>query len=141
MSSIAEGLKIKGEVQGTEDLRVDGEIEGRISLPGATVVIGPKGRVTGDVQAREVVLEGTARGNLTARERIRIAATGKLEGDVASERLVIEEGARVSGKVNAGTAEAQQHAAARPAAPAPAHAPAAPAPAATPAPAHKPPVS
>ncbi|HVB98885.1 MAG TPA: polymer-forming cytoskeletal protein [Candidatus Dormibacteraeota bacterium] len=118
MSSIAEGLKIKGEVQGSEDLRVDGEIEGRSSLPGAVVVLGPKGRVTGDIQAREVVLEGTCRGNVTARERVRIAATGKLEGDVAAERLVIEEGAQVLGRVESGPAQAHQRAAAaaRPAA-------------------------
>ena len=116
MSSIAEGLKIKGEVQGTEDLRVDGEIEGRIGLPGAVVVIGPKGRVAGDVEAREVVLEGSIRGNLSARERVRIAATGKIEGDVAAERVVIEEGARVAGRVDAGAAEARAHGAARPAA-------------------------
>jgi cytoskeletal protein CcmA (bactofilin family) len=120
MSSISEGLKIKGEVQGTEDLRVDGEIEGRINLPGASVVIGPKGRVTGDVEAREVVLEGTTRGNLTARERVRIATTGKLEGDVTAERLVIEEGAHVSGRVDVGAGEARaaKPAAARPATPA-----------------------
>lgn len=115
MSSIAEGLKIKGEVQGSEDLRVDGEIEGRISLPGAAVVIGPKGRVAGDVQAREIVLEGTVRGNLSARERVRLAATGKLEGDVSAERLVIEEGARVIGHVESGAGEVRAHAAARPA--------------------------
>ncbi len=129
MSSIAEGLKIKGEVQGSEDLRVDGEVEGRINLPGAVVILGPKGRVTGDVQAREVVLEGACRGNVTARERVRIAATGKLEGDVAAERLVIEEGAQVSGRVESGPAQAQQRAVARPpvagttAAAAPAHTP------------------
>jgi cytoskeletal protein CcmA (bactofilin family) len=115
MSSIAEGLKIKGEVQGTEDLRVDGEIEGRISLPGAAVVIGPKGRVAGDVQAREIVLEGSVRGNLAARERVRVAATGKLEGDVAAERLIIEEGAKITGHVESGAGEARSQAAARPA--------------------------
>jgi cytoskeletal protein CcmA (bactofilin family) len=114
MSSIAEGLKIKGEVQGTEDLRVDGEIEGRISLPGAAVVIGAKGRVAGDLQAREIVVEGNVRGNLAARERVRIAATGKLEGDVAAERLVIEEGARISGRVDTGVGEARARAAGRP---------------------------
>ncbi|HEV2388926.1 MAG TPA: polymer-forming cytoskeletal protein [Candidatus Acidoferrales bacterium] len=115
MSSIAEGLKIKGEVQGTEDLRVDGEIEGRISLPNAVVVIGPKGRVAGDVQAREIVLEGASRGNLVARERVRVAATGKLEGDIAAERVVIEEGARVSGHVDAGAGEARVRHPGRPA--------------------------
>ena len=115
MSSIAEGLKIKGEVQGSEDLRVDGEIEGRINLPSAVVVLGPKGRVTGDIQAREVVLEGACRGNISARERVRVAATGKLEGDVTSERLVIEEGAQVSGRLESGPAQAHQRvAAARP---------------------------
>jgi cytoskeletal protein CcmA (bactofilin family) len=115
MSSIAEGLKIKGEVQGTEDLRVDGEIEGRISLPNAVVVIGPKGRVAGDVQAREIVLEGVSRGNLAARERVRVAATGKLEGDIAAEHVVIEEGARVSGHLDAGAGEARVRAPGRPA--------------------------
>ncbi|HVB33973.1 MAG TPA: polymer-forming cytoskeletal protein [Patescibacteria group bacterium] len=117
MSSIAEGLKIKGEVQGSEDLRVDGEIEGRINLPGAVVVLGPKGRLVGDVQAREVVLEGSIRGNVTARERVRVAATGKLEGDVVAERLVVEEGAQVSGRVQSGAAKDHSHVApARPAA-------------------------
>lgn len=114
MSTIAEGLKIKGEVQGSEDLRIDGEIEGKISLPGAAVVIGPKGRVSGDVQAREIILEGNVRGNLAARERVRLAATGKLEGDVTAERLVIEEGAKVAGHVNAGVGEARPHTPARP---------------------------
>lgn len=128
MSSISEGLKIKGEVQGSEDLRVDGEIEGRISLAGAAVVIGPKGRVNGDVQAREVVLEGSVRGNLNARERVRIATTGKLEGDVASERLVIEEGAHVSGRVDTGAGESRGHQTSRPAAGAPAATPSSPRP-------------
>jgi cytoskeletal protein CcmA (bactofilin family) len=114
MSSIAEGLKIKGEVQGSEDLRVDGEVEGRISLPGAVVVLGPKGRVIGDVQAREIVLEGAVRGNVTARERVRIAATGKIEGDVAAERLVVEEGAKVSGRIESGAAQSQPRPAAAP---------------------------
>lgn len=116
MSTIAEGLKIKGEVHGNEDLRVDGEVEGKINLQSAVVVLGPKGRVTGDVHAREIVLEGSVRGNVTARERVRIAATGKLEGDLAAERLVIEEGAQVSGRVQSGAAQAQSRpAAARPA--------------------------
>ncbi len=119
MSSISEGLKIKGEVQGNEDLRVDGEIEGRINLPSASVVIGPKGRVTGDVQAREVVVEGSVRGNLTAKERARIAATGKLEGDVTSERLVIEEGARVAGRVDVGAGESRPAARPQPTQPRP----------------------
>jgi cytoskeletal protein CcmA (bactofilin family) len=71
--------------------------------------------VNGDVQAREVVLEGSVRGNLSARERVRIATTGKLEGDVAAERLVVEEGAHVAGRVDAGAGEARAHATSRPA--------------------------
>jgi cytoskeletal protein CcmA (bactofilin family) len=125
MSTIAEGLKIKGEVQGSEDLRVDGEVEGKITLPGAVVVLGPKGRVTGDIQAREVVLEGAVRGNISARERVRIAATGKIEGDLSAERLLVEEGAQVSGRVQSGVA-AQAPARPAPARPAVTGAPSAP---------------
>lgn len=98
MSAISKGLKFKGEIQGGEDLRIDGHVEGRLSLA-AGVVVGPSGQVVGDVEAREVVVEGTVRGNVLARERVRIAATGRVEGDVSAGRLAVDEGAQISGRV------------------------------------------
>jgi cytoskeletal protein CcmA (bactofilin family) len=98
MSAISKGLKFKGEIHGSEDLRIDGSVEGRLNLT-AGVVVGPGGQVMGDIEAREVVVEGTVRGNVTARERVRIAASGRVEGDVTAGRLAVEEGAQISGRV------------------------------------------
>src|SRR5579884_619046 len=98
MSAISKGLKFKGEIHGSEDLRVDGSVEGRLNLT-AGVVVGPSGQVIGDIEAREVVVEGTVRGNVTARERVRIAASGRVEGDVTASRLAVEEGAQISGRL------------------------------------------
>lgn len=99
-SAIIPGLKIQGEISGTSDLCIDGEVQGSIRLSGAKVTVGPNGRVKADIEARAIQVEGNVRGNLRASEGIYLGAHGRALGSLIAPRLGIEEGARVSGKVD-----------------------------------------
>ena len=99
VSIVCKGITIRGEVFGDEDLQIDGELSGSVKLSGARVSIGPEGRVAGNIQAREIIVRGTLKGNLRASERILMGSTGRWEGDGVSPRLAIEEGATVRGNL------------------------------------------
>jgi cytoskeletal protein CcmA (bactofilin family) len=99
---ISQGIRIKGEVAGTEDLFIDGSIEGKITLTNSAITVGPNGMVKADISAREIVLRGLAEGKFTAEERIQIWSTARVQGELKSERISIEEGAELRGKVEAG---------------------------------------
>jgi cytoskeletal protein CcmA (bactofilin family) len=106
LSIVCKGITIRGEVSGDEDLQIDGELSGSVKLAGARVMIGPEGRVAGNIQAREIIVRGTLKGNLRASERILMGSTGRWEGDGVSPRLAIEDGATVRGNLEvAETAE------------------------------------
>jgi cytoskeletal protein CcmA (bactofilin family) len=110
-ASISQGIKITGEVTGSEDLYVDGIVEGKLNLSNGTLTIGPNGSVKADVDAREVMVSGRVEGNITAREKVQLWSTGQVSGEVRTERLAIEEGATLRGKVEAGKAPAKAAAA------------------------------
>jgi|SRR5208283_2822287 len=99
---VSQGIKIKGDVMGTEDLFIDGVIEGKITLTNSAVTIGPNGTVKAEISAREIVLRGMAEGKFTAEERIQIWHTARVEGELKSERISIEDGAELRGRVEAG---------------------------------------
>lgn len=99
---VSQGIRIKGEVVGTEDLFIDGTIEGKITIANSSVTVGPNGKVKAEIAAREVVLRGTAEGKFTADERIQIWHTARVEGELKSQRISIEDGAELRGKVEAG---------------------------------------
>jgi cytoskeletal protein CcmA (bactofilin family) len=99
---ISQGIKIKGDITGTEDLFIDGVIEGKIELGNASLTVGPNGTVHAEITAREVVLRGVAEGKFTAEERIQIWHTARVRGELKSERISIEDGAELRGKVEAG---------------------------------------
>jgi cytoskeletal protein CcmA (bactofilin family) len=101
-ASISQGIRIKGEVTGSEDLYVDGHVEGKLNLSNGTLTIGPNGVVKADIDAREVMVSGRIEGNVTGHERIRLSSTGHVSGEVRTERLAIDEGATLRGKVEAG---------------------------------------
>jgi cytoskeletal protein CcmA (bactofilin family) len=101
---VSQGIKIKGEVTGTEDLFVDGLVEGKITIPNSTVTIGPNSTVKAEITARELVVRGRAEGKFTATERIQLWNTARVHGDLKCERIAIEDGAELSGKVEAGRA-------------------------------------
>jgi cytoskeletal protein CcmA (bactofilin family) len=97
---ISKGLFVKGEISGTESLYIDGKVEGAINLPGNRVTIGRNGSVGANVTAREVVVMGKVRGNVTASDRVDIRAEGALSGDVSAARISIEDGAFFKGGID-----------------------------------------
>ena len=100
---ISQGIKIKGEVTGSEDLFVDGVVEGKLSLTtNSCLTIGPNGSVKADVVAREVIVRGKIEGKVTGRDRVQLWSTGQVTGEVQTDRLAIEDGAVLRGKVEAG---------------------------------------
>jgi len=99
-ATIGKGLLIKGEISGTESLFIDGKIEGSINLPGNRVTIGRNGQVAASITAREIVVLGKVRGNVSATDRVDIRAEGSLTGDVAAARISIEDGAYFKGGID-----------------------------------------
>src|SRR5467141_4979095 len=100
---ISQGIRIKGEVTGSEDLFVDGVVEGKLSLTtNCCLTIGPNGNVKADVIAREVIVRGKIEGKVTGRDKVQLASTGQVTGEVQTERLAIEDGALLRGRVEAG---------------------------------------
>jgi len=105
-ASIGQGIRIKGEVTGTEDLFVDGFVEGKLNLAAdCCLTIGPNGNVKADLVAREIVVRGKVEGKVIARDKLQIGSTGEINGEVQTGRLAIEDGATLRGKVEAGRME------------------------------------
>jgi len=99
---ISQGIRIKGEVTGKEDLFVDGVLEGKLEMSGGSVTVGPNGRVIADIYAREIIVRGSVQGKLIGRDRVQLWNTGNVAGEVQTDRLAIEDGAVLRGKVEAG---------------------------------------
>lgn len=97
---IGKSVQIRGEVKGSEDLLVDGNVEGTITLTDSRLTIGPHAKVTANVSARDVVLLGRLSGNIRATGRVELRKGCDLVGDIASARLSIEENAMFRGKVD-----------------------------------------
>lgn len=98
-SQISAGLKIRGDITGTSDLLIDGDVQGKIQLMGCKLTIGPSGRVKSDIEAREINVFGMISGNLKAAESVALGNTGQVEGSVITRRISIDDGARLRGKV------------------------------------------
>ena len=99
-ATIGKGLFIKGEINGSESLFIDGKVEGSVNLPGNRVTIGRNGQVAANITAREIVVLGKDRGNVNATDRVDIRAEGSLSGDVAAARISIEDGAFFKGGID-----------------------------------------
>jgi cytoskeletal protein CcmA (bactofilin family) len=106
-ATIGKGLFIKGEITGSESLFIDGKIEGSINLPGNRVTVGRNGQVASTITAREIVILGKVRGNVTASDRVDIRAEGALTGDVTAARISIEDGAFFKGGIDIKKADAK----------------------------------
>jgi cytoskeletal protein CcmA (bactofilin family) len=92
-------LHVKGEISGNEDLHVDGSVEGLIQLEDRKLTVGASAKLTADVVAREVVVYGSVKGNLRARDRIEIKKDGSVIGDLTTARIMIEDGAYFKGSI------------------------------------------
>ena len=94
-----ESLRIKGEITANEDLRFEGEIEGTISVPGHTLMVGRTARVHADVQAKSIVVAGSLMGSAVAKDRFEVQEAATVEGTVETPKLVIKEGALLNAQV------------------------------------------
>jgi cytoskeletal protein CcmA (bactofilin family) len=99
-AQVGKSLQLKGEITGSEDLFIDGEVEGTVELKDNNLTIGPNGNVHADVQARSIIVLGRLRGNVRAGDKVEIRKTGSLEGDLATARIIIEDGAVFRGSID-----------------------------------------
>ncbi len=97
---IGKSVIIKGELSGSEDLYVDGQVEGSIELSGNRLIIGPHGQVRASVNAKGVIVQGKLDGNIRASERAELTKSAIAVGDIVTQRIAIEEGAFFKGKVD-----------------------------------------
>src|ERR671918_2586352 len=98
--NIGKSVVIKGELNGSEDLTIEGQVEGKIELRQNILTIGPNGRIKAQVFAKAVVILGEVTGNVTATEKVDIRDNGSVDGDIASPRVAIAEGAHFRGSVD-----------------------------------------
>jgi cytoskeletal protein CcmA (bactofilin family) len=96
---LGNSLHVKGEISGNEDLLIDGTVEGLITLDERKLTVGASAKVTADIIAREVVVYGTVKGNLRAKDRIEIKKDGSVNGDLTTARIMIEDGAYFKGSI------------------------------------------
>lgn len=96
---LGKSVVIKSELSGSEDFTLYGQMEGSIRLPDHTLTIGPHADIKAEISAKAVVIMGPVIGNVTARERVEIRATGSLTGDIRSPRLAVADGGYLRGRV------------------------------------------
>jgi cytoskeletal protein CcmA (bactofilin family) len=98
--NIGKSVVIKGELSGSEDLTIEGHVEGKIELRQNVLTIGPNGKIKAQVFAKAVVILGEVTGNVTASEKVDIRDNGSVDGDIAAPRVAIAEGAHFRGSID-----------------------------------------
>src|SRR5204862_4442949 len=98
--NIGKSVVIKGELTGSEDLTIEGDVEGKIELRQNVLTIGPNGRIKAQVFAKSVVILGEVTGNVTASEKVDLRDNGSVDGDIAAPRVAIAEGAHFRGSID-----------------------------------------
>jgi len=98
--NIGKSVVIKGELSGSEDLTIEGQVEGKIELKDHLLTIGPNGRIKAQIFAKTVIVLGEVNGNVSASEKVEIRDGGSVDGDIISPRVAIAEGAHFRGSVD-----------------------------------------
>lgn len=98
--NIGKSVVIKGELNGSEDLTIEGQVEGTIQLRDNVLTIGPNGKIKAQIFAKAVIILGEVTGNVTASEKVDIRDNGSVDGDIISPRVAIAEGAHFRGSVD-----------------------------------------
>ena len=100
MVHIGKSVVIKGELSGSEDLTIEGQVDGKIELRQNVLTIGPNSKIKAQVFAKSVVVQGEVTGNITASEKVDIRDNGSVDGDIVAPRVAIAEGAHFRGSVD-----------------------------------------
>jgi cytoskeletal protein CcmA (bactofilin family) len=98
--NIGKSVVIKGELTGSEDLTIEGHVEGKIELRQNVLTIGPNGKIKAQVFAKSVIILGEVTGNVTASEKVDLRDNGSVDGDIAAPRVAIAEGAHFRGSID-----------------------------------------
>jgi len=96
---IGKSVMIKGELTGSEDMYVDGNVEGTVELRNNSLTVGPNGRIKANITAKTVVIQGRVEGSVTTSDRVELKKSAVVNGDITTTRIAIEEGAAFQGKV------------------------------------------
>ena len=99
VSVVAPGMTILGDVMCDGTVRVEGKVEGSIKAT-KSVVVGKDGRITGDIETQDVVVAGTVIGTVAGASRVELQETCKIEGDIRSRRVKLEEGGQIEGRLH-----------------------------------------
>jgi cytoskeletal protein CcmA (bactofilin family) len=100
LAQIGKSVVIKGELSGSEDLYVDGQVEGSIALKNNSLTVGPNGQIKASIEAKGIVVQGKLEGNVQASDRVDLRKSAVVSGDIVTQRISIEEGAYLKGKID-----------------------------------------
>ena len=101
-SVIGSSITIRGELSGTQDVLIEGRLEGQLSLAGCSITVGKEGRIKADLLAKVIHVDGLVEGLLRGEERILLSETGRVRGKLIAPRVVLEEGSNFKGTVDMG---------------------------------------
>jgi cytoskeletal protein CcmA (bactofilin family) len=99
---IGQGVVVEGRITSTQDLRIDGKVDGTIEVGSHGLTLGTNAMVTANLIGRSILISGRVVGNVTATERLEVQPTASIEGDISAPRLVVAEGAIIKGRIDAG---------------------------------------
>ena len=100
LASIGKSIVINGELSGSEDLTIEGRVDGKIELKDHVLTVGPNGRIKAQISAKAVVVLGQVTGNLNATEKVDIKENGSVEGDIVAPRVAIADGSHFRGSID-----------------------------------------
>src|SRR6185436_19362680 len=98
--NIGQSIHIKGELTGNEDLTIEGKVDGKIFLKDHNLTIGANGKIAAEIQAKTVMVVGEVVGNITADDKVEVAASGTMRGDISAPRVVLADGAKFKGSID-----------------------------------------
>ena len=98
--NIGQSIHIKGELTGNEDLTIEGKVEGKVFLKDHNLTVGANGKIVAEIQAKTVMVLGEITGNISADDKVEVAATGTMRGDINAPRVVLADGAKFKGAID-----------------------------------------
>ena len=97
---IGQTIKIKGTIEGDENLIIEGSVEGAVNIPNNHLTVGPSGKVTADLNAKTVKIDGQVTGDIAGTEKVIVSKTGLVRGNIVAPRVTLEDGAKFKGSID-----------------------------------------